>query len=157
VKKYFVLSVLLVIVSTQGFSQAEDDPFFTEADLNNLPPSAVIDQPVYYHIQVYSRTNKRGNIITFDVDEKNIIQNDIEYIFYHKNFGYAFFVYATKGPTDAVEASFGAIPRFDWKGTDRAMLGVLIDKIVAKHLLTIPSEVARLKRMYSRRLHGTGR
>jgi hypothetical protein len=156
-KRVLFVAAMAVMLSTLGFSQTDNDRFFTETDLDNLPPSDVMDQPIYYHIQVYSRTDKSGNTITFDVDETNIIQNEIEYIFYHRNFGYAFFVYATKGTADVVDASFGAILRFEWKGTDRKMLGVQIDKIVTRYLLTIPDEVAKLKATYNYRLRSIGR
>ncbi|GHT60097.1 hypothetical protein FACS1894109_17230 [Spirochaetia bacterium] len=108
--------------------------------------------PTYYHIEVYSRaSNYFGDIPRFSVDDSRLKNGEAYYEFYHKNTGYAFFIYSTTGDTSAITAPPQApsnavtIKIFDWSGTSYPMFEVQIDQIVTHYMLTNKSEVEKLK------------
>jgi hypothetical protein len=108
--------------------------------------------PTYYHIEVYSRaSNYFGDIPRFSVDDSKLKKNEAYYEFYHKNTGYAFFIYSTEGDASAITAPPQApsnavtIKIFDWSGISYPMFEVQIDKIVTHYMLTNKSEIEKLK------------
>ncbi|GHV89718.1 hypothetical protein AGMMS50268_02210 [Spirochaetia bacterium] len=98
----------------------------------------------YYHIQVYARMGDGAGSFDYTVDDSKLVKTEGYYQFYHKNTGYAFFVYATKGDVSAVTVPPGVDSVYIWSGTSSALLKSQIDKIVTIKLLTLPEEVKRL-------------
>jgi hypothetical protein len=106
----------------------------------------------YYHIEIYSRTsNYFGDVPHFAVDDSILDKNQAYYEFYHKNTGYAFFIYATKGEASAITAPSTAPSNakvrkiFDWSGTSYNLFETQLNKIVLQSLLTNKAEVEKLK------------
>jgi hypothetical protein len=71
------------------------------------------------------------------------------YEFYHKNTGYAFFVYATQGNVGAITAptpSRGTVSKIvDWSGSNYSEFQTQINKTVTPKLLSNKSEVEKLR------------
>jgi hypothetical protein len=108
--------------------------------------------PTYYHIEVYSRvSNYFGDLPRFSVDDSRLNKNEAYYEFYHRNNGYAFFIYATNGDGSAVTAPTRAPSNavatkiFDWSGTSSSLRDAQLDKIVLQTLLTNKAEVEKLR------------
>ncbi|GHU89525.1 hypothetical protein FACS189476_08630 [Spirochaetia bacterium] len=108
--------------------------------------------PAYYHIEVYSRaSNYFGDIPHFSVDDSRLNKGEAYYEFYHKNTGYAFFIYSTTGDASAItappQAPSNAVTTkiFEWSGISYPMFEVQIDQIVTRYMLTNKSEVEKLK------------
>jgi hypothetical protein len=107
----------------------------------------------YYHIEIYSRTsNYFGDIPHFAVDDSRLDKNQAYYEFYHRNTGYAFFIYATKGEASAITApdrspvtNAAVYKLFDWSGTSYNLFETQLNKIVLQSLLTNKAEVEKLK------------
>ncbi|GHV62325.1 hypothetical protein AGMMS49587_08840 [Spirochaetia bacterium] len=106
----------------------------------------------YYHIEVYSRTsNYFGDIPRFSVDDSKLDKSQAYYEFYHRNTGYVFFVYATKGDGSAISApgqapsNAVAVKIFDWSGTSHELFQQQIDKIITQNMLTMKPEVEKLR------------
>jgi hypothetical protein len=107
----------------------------------------------YYHIEVYSRAqNYFGDVPHFAVDDSRLNKSEAYYEFYHKDTGYAFFVYATNGEGSAISApsrssTTGAtvIKIFDWSGTSYSVLETELNRIVLQNMLTNKAEVEKLR------------
>jgi hypothetical protein len=107
----------------------------------------------YYHIEVYSRTqNYFGDVPHFSVDDSKLNKSEAYYEFYHKDTGYAFFIYATNGDVRAITAPSrspitGAevYKIFDWSGASYSLLETELNRIVLTNLLTNKAEVEKLR------------
>ena len=103
---------------------------------------------------MYSRVdNIAGNLPEFGLSHDALLKTEGYYQFYHEKTGYAFFVYATAGDVSALTSIPAGVTKVsEWTGSRKDLFDIEIDKIVTKELLTMPSEVKKLRAILEMKL-----
>ncbi|GHT82581.1 hypothetical protein FACS1894137_01750 [Spirochaetia bacterium] len=114
--------------------------------------SLFAQESVYYHIQVFARTGSGAGTVNYQIDDGSLVLSEGYYQFYHADNGYAFFVYMTRTEASAVTPPAQVSKVFDWSGARRDLFDQQIDKIVTTSMLTMPSEVKKLRAVLEMKL-----